>query len=81
VGGTLHIYDSGTTRGQVGTCAVGDILEIKVALGVMHYEHNGTLKYTSTVLPTYTLTPLTPIPTQCPACRPGPTLTLTPATP
>jgi hypothetical protein len=53
--GALHVYESGTYRGQVGTYAVGDKLRVAVESGVVKYYKNGALLYTSTVAPAYPL--------------------------
>lgn len=55
IGGTLYIYEGGTSRGTFGTYATGDVLRVAVEGGAVKYRKNGTLVYTSTVTPTYPL--------------------------
>ncbi|WP_157939614.1 S8 family serine peptidase, partial [Enterovibrio norvegicus] len=43
VGGSLRIYESGTSRGTFGTIAVGDTLSIDVAEGTITYRRNDTV--------------------------------------
>lgn len=54
-GGTLKVYENGILRGNFGTYAIGDVLKVAVASGVVKYYRNGTLLYTSAVTPTYPL--------------------------
>ena len=51
----LHIYESGIYRGDFGPYAVGDLLRVAVEGGVVKYRKNGTLLYTSAVMPSYPL--------------------------
>jgi len=51
-GGSLQIYESGSSRGGFGTYTTGDILRISVESGVVKYYKNGTLLYISGVTPT-----------------------------
>jgi len=54
-GGSLQIYESGSSRGTFGTYATGDSLKISVESNVVKYYKNGTLLYISTVTPTLPL--------------------------
>jgi hypothetical protein len=60
-GGALYVYESGVLRGQIGTCAVGDLLRIAVSGGVVQYSRQAAgsgvwnVLYTSTVAPSYPL--------------------------
>jgi RHS repeat-associated protein len=54
-GGTIYIYESGASRGTFGSFAAGDVMRVGVEGGVVKYRKNGTLLYTSTVMPTYPL--------------------------
>ncbi|MGH9966707.1 MAG: RHS repeat-associated core domain-containing protein [Pyrinomonadaceae bacterium] len=51
----LIVYESGTSRGTVGTYAAGDKLRVAVEGGIVMYRKNGALLYTSSVGPTYPL--------------------------
>jgi len=51
-GGTLQIYESGSSRGSFGAYATGDVLKISVENGQVKYYKNGTLLYISSVTPT-----------------------------
>ncbi|HEY0324119.1 MAG TPA: hypothetical protein VGC66_24450 [Pyrinomonadaceae bacterium] len=53
--GTLYIYEGGVGRGSVGPYAAGDKLRVAIEGGVVKYRRNGTLLYTSSVAPTYSL--------------------------
>ncbi len=50
--GTVQVYESGTYRGQFGSYAPGDRLRVALESGVVRYYRNGTLLYTSAVVPT-----------------------------
>ena len=49
--GSIHVYESGAYRGQIGTYATGDRLRVALEAGVVKYYKNGTLLYTSAVSP------------------------------
>ncbi|MBN9384320.1 MAG: T9SS type A sorting domain-containing protein [Chitinophagaceae bacterium] len=51
-GGSLQIYESGSSRGAFGTYVTGDVLKITVEAGVVKYYKNGVLLYISNVAPT-----------------------------
>ncbi len=53
--GTLQIYESGVSRGSVGTYAVNDRLRVAVEQGAVTYRQNGRLLYRSRVAPSYPL--------------------------
>lgn len=53
--GNLQIYESGTSRGVVGTYSASDVLKISVENSLVKYYKNGTLLYTSAVVPTLPL--------------------------
>jgi hypothetical protein len=53
--GTLRVYESGSNRGQVSTYAAGDRLRVEVRYGRVRYFKNGTVVYTSGVVPRYPL--------------------------
>ena len=53
--GGLYVYESGNYRGYFGPYATGDYLRVAIEGGVVKYKRNGTLLYTSTVVPTYPL--------------------------
>ena len=55
IGGTIYIFEGGTSRGTFGSYTAGDVLRVGVEGGVVKYRKNGTLLYTSTVAPTYPL--------------------------
>ena len=48
---TVGVYESGTNRGNFGTYAAGDVFKVAIESGVVKYYKNGTLFYTSTVIP------------------------------
>jgi hypothetical protein len=50
--GTLNIYETGVNRGAFGTYAASDLFKISVESNVVKYYRNGTLVYTSAVVPT-----------------------------
>ncbi|HMH20966.1 MAG TPA: T9SS type A sorting domain-containing protein, partial [Puia sp.] len=50
-GGSLQIYESGSSRGAFGTYTTGDVLKITVESGVVKYYKNGVLLYISGVAP------------------------------
>ncbi|MFM7016671.1 MAG: LamG-like jellyroll fold domain-containing protein [Bacteroidota bacterium] len=52
---TIGIYESGTSRGTFGAYATGDVLRVAIESGVVKYYRNGTLLYTSTVIPSLPL--------------------------
>jgi RHS repeat-associated protein len=47
--GAIYIYENGTSRGQFGTYAPGDVLKIDRAGSTIRYYKNNVLLYTSTV--------------------------------
>jgi PKD repeat protein len=53
--GSLQVHESGVPRSNLGTGAPSDRLRVEVAGGVVRYEKNGTLLYTSTTAPVYPL--------------------------
>ena len=50
-GGSLHVYEKGNYRGQIGSYATGDRVRVGLEAGVVKYYKNGTLLYTSAVSP------------------------------
>jgi alpha-tubulin suppressor-like RCC1 family protein len=50
-GGSVQIYESGTTRGVFGSFNPGDRFRVEVANSVVQYRKNGVVFYTSTVAP------------------------------
>jgi RHS repeat-associated protein len=54
-GGGVAIYESGTLRGGFGSFQTGDVFRVKVESGVVKYEKNGSVFYTSTIAPSYPL--------------------------
>ena len=55
LGGVLQVFEKGTGRGNFGTYAAGDKLQVAVESGVVKYKKNGVTFYTSTQAPTYPL--------------------------
>ncbi len=53
--GTLYIYEGGTNRGSFGTFVASDKLRVSIESGLVKYRKNGTLVYTSSVIPTFPL--------------------------
>ena len=54
--GTLNVFENGVNRNIAGvTFAVNDIAKIAVVGNVVKYYKNGTVFYTSTIVPTYPL--------------------------
>ena len=53
--GVLQVFEKGTGRGNFGTYAAGDKLQVAVESGVVKYKKNGVTFYTSTQVPTYPL--------------------------
>jgi len=53
--GTLYVYENGTLQANLGSYATGDALRVEVEAGLVKYKRNGTVLYTSSVLPTYPL--------------------------
>ncbi len=54
-GNNIEIFESGTSRGQHGTYAVGDTLMIERAGSTIRYKKNGSTVYTSTLTSSGTL--------------------------
>ena len=52
---TFAVFESGTSRGILGSYATGDRFRVAVESGVVKYYRNGTLFYTSGVAPTFPL--------------------------
>lgn len=52
---TVEVVENGVARGTFGTYAEGDRLRVVVEEGVVHYLRNGSLLYTSDVVPAYPL--------------------------
>jgi alpha-tubulin suppressor-like RCC1 family protein len=50
-GGSVQIYESGTSRGVFGSFNPGDRFRVEVANSVVQYRKNGVVFYTSTVAP------------------------------
>jgi alpha-tubulin suppressor-like RCC1 family protein len=50
-GTSIGIYEAGTNRGNVGTYAAGDRFRVEVLNNIVKYYKNGTLLYTSGVVP------------------------------
>ena len=53
--GTVKVHESGVIRGTFGSYANGDLLRVEVRDGIVRYLRNGTLLYTSAVVPSYPL--------------------------
>jgi hypothetical protein len=53
--GTFNVYESGTNRGSFGTYTASNLFRISVESNVVKYYRNGTLFYTSSVVPTLPL--------------------------
>ena len=53
--GTVKVHELGVTRGTYGSYANGDLLRVEVQDGIVRYRRNGTLLYTSAVMPSYPL--------------------------
>ncbi len=53
--GRLYVYESGSSRGQVGTYQVGDMFRVERIGTTVYYKQNGAVIYTSTVPSTGTL--------------------------
>ena len=53
--GRVQIYEMGALRGTAGTHVTGDVLRVAVEGGRVRYRRNGTLLFTSPVIPTYPL--------------------------
>ena len=51
----VRVYEGGVSRGAFGSYSAGDVFRVSVESGIVKYHRNGTLLYTSTVLPTYPL--------------------------
>ncbi|MDB5258458.1 MAG: hypothetical protein JWM14_3153 [Chitinophagaceae bacterium] len=54
-GGVLQIVESGTNKGTAGTYVANDVFKVSVESGIVKYYKNGTLFYTSLVVPTLPL--------------------------
>jgi len=52
---TLSIYEKGVYRGGFGAYGAGDRLEVVIRSGMVQYQRNGNLLYTSTQVPVYPL--------------------------
>lgn len=50
--GICEIYESGTSRGGFGPYTGGTVFKVAVENGIIKYYSNGTLRYTSTIIPT-----------------------------
>ena len=48
-GGSLHIYENGTNKGNFGTYKTGDVLRVERVGNTVYYKKNGSTFYTSTV--------------------------------
>lgn len=55
--GQLQIYESSSLRTTIGAYAANDVLKIEVENSVVKYYVNGSLKYTSTLVPALPLFP------------------------
>lgn len=53
--GRVQVYEAGLFRGTFGTYATGDLLEVWLSSGVVQYRRNGSVFYTSGVVPMYPL--------------------------
>jgi hypothetical protein len=53
--GTVWVYESGSSRGQLTTYQPGDYFRVGVESGLVRYYKNGGVFYTSTVAPAYPL--------------------------
>jgi len=54
--GSINIYESGILKATgISTYIAGDVLRIAVVSGVVNYYKNGTLLYTSSIMPVYPL--------------------------
>jgi hypothetical protein len=50
--GICEIYETGTSRGGFGAYTSGSVFKVAIENGIIRYYLNGTLRYTSTILPT-----------------------------
>ncbi len=55
VNGLVQVYESGSYRGDFGTYVRGDVFRVAVENNHVNYYKNGTLFYTSIVMPTFPL--------------------------
>lgn len=55
--GNFQIYENGTMRGSFGAYETSDVFEVKVQTDVIQYLKNDVVIYTSTIAPTYPLSP------------------------
>jgi CSLREA domain-containing protein len=53
--GTYYVFEAGTFRGVFGAYTAGDRFAVAVEAGVVVYQRNGAVFYTSAVAPTYPL--------------------------
>jgi alpha-tubulin suppressor-like RCC1 family protein len=53
--GIVQVQELGTLRGQFGSYVNGDRLRIEIQDGIVRYRKNGTILYTSAVIPSYPL--------------------------
>ncbi|MFZ0750267.1 MAG: hypothetical protein WAM70_12970, partial [Pyrinomonadaceae bacterium] len=53
--GNLYVFESGVNRGVVSSYTTSDVFRVAIEGGVVKYRKNGTLVYTSAVVPTYPL--------------------------
>merc|ERR1711998_449227 len=54
--GSLYVYESGSSRGSMGTYTQYDVQQVRVNTnGAVEYVRSGTVVYTSTVTPTFPL--------------------------
>src|SRR4029453_11382106 len=54
-GGTIQIYEFGSSGGSFGVYASGDKVQVALEGGAVKYKRNGVTLYTSTRMPTYPL--------------------------
>jgi PKD repeat protein len=54
-GDGIHVIEGGVWRVQIGTQAVGNVLRVEVAGGVVQYRWNGNVVYVSGTAPTFPL--------------------------
>ena len=47
--GKIYIYESGTSRGEVGSYTTGDTLSVERTGTTIRYKRNGSLLYTSSI--------------------------------
>ena len=53
--GIIYVFEGGNSRGTFGSYTTGDRFQVAIVGGVVKYKRNGSVFYTSSVTPIYSL--------------------------